>query len=100
MVLDETVNNLSHLAKITSCSSLLVCGKNNRIIFCFWQASGLSLTHICVHIIMYIQLFREMLSEKVHATIVKGIVGGFVGTVLQRNLKEWYGRPLTYVCEY
>ena len=49
---------------------------------------------------MYIQLFQEMLSEKVHATIVKGIVGGFVGTVLQRNLKEWYGRPLTYVCEY
>ena len=26
-----------------------------------------------------------------HATIPKGIVGGFQCTVLQRNLKEWYG---------
>ena len=48
----------------------------------------------------YFQLFRERSSEKVHATIPKGIVGGFEGTVLQRNLKEWYGRPRTYVCEY
>ena len=48
----------------------------------------------------YIQLFPERLSEKVHATIPKCIVGGFEGTVLQRNLKEWYGRPRTYVCEY
>ena len=47
-----------------------------------------------------IQLFRERLSEKVHAAIPKGIVGGFEGTVLERNLKEWYGRPRTYVCEY
>ena len=39
----------------------------------------------------YIQLFRERLSEKAHATIPKGIVGGFQCTVLQRNLKEWYG---------
>ena len=38
-----------------------------------------------------IQLFRDRLSEKVHATILKGIVGGFECTVLQRNLKEWYG---------
>ena len=45
------------------------------------------------------QLFREGLSEKVHATILKGIVGGFEFTVLQRNLKEWYERPGTYVCE-
>ena len=42
-----------------------------------------------------IQLLRERLSEKVHATLPKGIVGGFEGTVLQRNLKEWYGRPRT-----
>ena len=42
----------------------------------------------------------ERLSEKVHATISKGIVGGFEGTFLQRNLKEWHGRPWTYVCEY
>ena len=46
------------------------------------------------------QLFRERLSGKVHATIPKGIVGGFEGTVLQRNLKECYERPRTYVCEY
>ena len=38
--------------------------------------------------------------KKVHATVPKGIVGGFKGTVLQRNLEEWYGRPRTYVCEY
>ena len=31
------------------------------------------------------------MSENVHATIPKGIVGGFECTVLQRNLKEWYG---------
>ena len=30
----------------------------------------------------------------------KGIVGGFEGTVLQRNLKEWYRKPQTYVYEY
>ena len=42
-----------------------------------------------------IQLFLERLSEKVHATIPKGTVVGFEGTVLQRNLKEWYGRPRT-----
>ena len=35
----------------------------------------------------------------VHATIPKGIVGGFEGTFLQRNLKEWYERPRTYVGE-
>ena len=29
----------------------------------------------------------------------EGIVGGFEGTVLLRNLKEWHGRPQTYVCE-
>ena len=46
-----------------------------------------------------IQLFRERLSEKVHATIPKGIVGGFECTILQRNLKEWHGRPRTYVCD-
>ena len=46
-----------------------------------------------------IQLFRERLSEKVHATIPKGIVGGFEFTVFQRNLREWHGRPRTYVCE-
>ena len=46
-----------------------------------------------------IQLFRERLSVKVHATNPNGIVGGFEGTFLQRNLKEWYGRPRTYVCE-
>ena len=51
---------------------------------------------VCLHCI---QLFRERLSEKVHATIPKGIVGGFEGTVLQRNLKESYARPRTYVCE-
>ena len=50
--------------------------------------------------ITHIQLFRERLSEKVHATIPKGIVGGFEFTLLQRNLKEWYGRPRTQVCEY
>ena len=33
----------------------------------------------------------ERLSEKVHETIPKGIVGGFECTVLQRNLKKWYG---------
>ena len=48
----------------------------------------------------YIQLFRERLSEKVHATIQKCVVGGFEGTVLQRKLKGWYGRPRTYVCEH
>ena len=48
----------------------------------------------------HIQLFRERLSEKVHATNPKGIVGGFEGTFLQRNLKDWYGRPRTYVCEH
>ena len=37
--------------------------------------------------------------EKVHLTIPKGIVGGVEGTVLQRNLKEWHGRPQTYLCE-
>ena len=47
----------------------------------------------------YIQLFQEKLSEKVHVTIPKGIVGGFECTVLQRNLKEWHGRPRTYVCK-
>ena len=30
----------------------------------------------------------------------KGIVGGFEGTVLQRNLKECYRKPQTYVYEY
>ena len=40
------------------------------------------------------------ISRKVVGKIPKGIVGGFEGTVLQRNLKEWYGRPRTYVCEY
>ena len=45
----------------------------------------------------YIQLFRERLSEKVHATIPKGIVGGFEYTILQRNLKESYEKPWTYV---
>ena len=45
------------------------------------------------------QLFRERLSEKVHATIPKGIVGAFKCTGLQRNLKEWHGRPRTSVCE-
>ena len=49
----------------------------------------LNRTYTCSHI--YIQLFRERLSEKVHETIPKGIVGGFECTVLQRNLKEWYG---------
>ena len=44
------------------------------------------------------QLFRRRLSKKVHATIPKGIVGGFEFTV-QRNLKEWHERPLTYVRE-
>ena len=39
------------------------------------------------------------MKEKVHATIPKDIVGGFECTVLKRNLKEWEGRPLTYVCE-
>ena len=34
-----------------------------------------------------------------HVTIPKGIVGGFECTVLQRNLKEWHGRPRTYVCK-
>ena len=48
----------------------------------------------------HIQLFRERLSEKEHATIPKGIVGGFEGTVYQRSLKGWYGRPRTYVCQY
>ena len=47
----------------------------------------------------HIHLFRERLLEKVHATIPRGIVGGFEFTVLQRNLKEWHGRPRTYVCE-
>ena len=32
-----------------------------------------------------------------HATIPKGIVGGFEGTVLQRNLKEWF-REATDIC--
>ena len=45
-----------------------------------------------------IQLLRERLSEKVHATIPKRIVGGFELVFLQRNLKEWYERPWTYVC--
>ena len=44
-----------------------------------------------------IQLFREGLSEKVHATIPKGIVGGFECSDLQGNVKNWYGRPRTYV---
>ena len=57
----------------------------------FFHSSAIS---VCV------QLFRERLSVKVYATIPKGIVGGFEGTFLQRNLKEWYGRPRTYVCEY
>ena len=51
-------------------------------------------------LIPFIQLFRETLSEKVHATIPKGIVGGFEFSVLQRNLKEWHERPLSYVCEW
>ena len=42
-------------------------------------------------LVQYIQLFRERLSEKVHTTIPTGIVGGFKCTLLQRNLKEWYG---------
>ena len=49
---------------------------------------------------IYLELFRERLSEKVHAAIPKGIAGGFEGTVLQRNLKEWYGRSRTYFCGY
>ena len=57
MVLDETVNDFSHLAKITSCSSLLVCGKNIRMIsFCFWPASGLSRTHTCTYNYVYIYI--------------------------------------------
>ena len=47
--------------------------------------------------VQHIQLFRERLSEKVHPTSPKGIVGGLI-TVLQKNLKEWYERPWTYVC--
>ena len=46
-----------------------------------------------------IRPFRERLSDKVHATTPKGIVGGFEFTVFQRNLKECYWRPRTYVCE-
>ena len=42
--------------------------------------------------------FEERLSEKVQTAIPKGIVGGFEFTVLQRSLKEWLERPLTYVC--
>ena len=55
---------------------------------------------MCTYNYVYTAILRNVTLEKVHATIPKGIVGGFVGTVLQRNLKEWYGRPLTYVCEY
>ena len=44
-------------------------------------------------------IFRERLSEKVHATTPKGIVGGFEFTRPQRNLKQWYERPWTYVYE-
>ena len=29
----------------------------------------------------------------------RSFVGGFECTVLQRNLKQWLGRPRTYVCE-
>ena len=46
-----------------------------------------------------IQLFRERLSEKLHAAVPIGIVGGFDFIVLERNLKEWYERPWTCVCE-
>ena len=50
-------------------------------------------------VVSYTAISRKVV-KKVLATVPKGIVGGFKGTVLQRNLEEWYGRPRTYVCEY
>ena len=47
---------------------------------------------------LYIAISRKVV-KKVHATMSKGIVGSTECTVLQRNLKEWYKRPWTYVCE-
>ena len=67
-----------------------------RVLALLFDCRGMSLNSIPI----YLELFRERLSEKVHAAIPKGIAGGFEGTVLQRNLKEWYGRSRTYFCEY
>ena len=45
---------------------------------------------------LYTAISRKVVA-KVHATIPKGNVGDFEFTVLQRNLKEWYERPWTFV---
>ena len=65
----------------------------------FWNKNWLEYVTDCRTMTMCIQLLRERLSEKVHAIIPKGIVGRFEFTFLQRNLKEWYKRSWTYVCE-
>ena len=43
--------------------------------------------------------FEKVCQNKCIRQSLKGIVGGFEFTVVQRNLKEGYDRPWTYVCE-
>ena len=66
MVLDETVNDLSHLAKITSCYSLLVCGNNNRIIIIILLLTSkwfITHTHMCTYNYVYTAISRNVVGK-------------------------------------
>ena len=60
---------------------------------------GFPWTNPSVNSQWYTAISRKVVRKSVR-TIPIGIVCGFECTVLQRNLKEWHGRPRTYVCKY
>ena len=82
-----------YIREITSHQNFIDTLNPTKLVF---QNSVIALFDSTVNISSY---FEKGCRKNVHATIPKGIVGGFQCTVLQRNLKEWHGRPQTYVCE-